>query len=127
MFLTRRFYLVITFIVLLFLAGYKFDWCYVAAIAATALLIMAVLVEAIMLYHKRGVEASRLCAERFSNGDENKVEIRVESQFKFPLSLKVIDEIPFVFQRRDVNFKLSLKPLEGKTIIYHLRPTKRGV
>ena len=108
MFLTRRFYLVITFIVLLFLAGYKFDWCYVAAIAATALLIMAVLVEAIMLYHKRGVEASRLCAERFSNGDENKVEIRVESQFKFPLSLKVIDEIPFVFQRRDVNFKLSL-------------------
>ena len=127
MFLTRRFYLVITFIVLLFLAGYKFDWFYVAAIAATALLIMAVLVEAIMLYHKRGVEASRLCAERFSNGDENKVEIRVESQFKFPLSLKVIDEIPFVFQRRDVNFKLSLKPLEGKTIIYHLRPTKRGV
>ena len=127
MFLTRRFYLMISFVVLLFLVGYKFNWCYMAAIAALALLLVAILVDIIMLYHKRGVDASRLCAERFSNGDENKVEIRVENSFKFPVGLNVIDEIPFIFQRRDINFKLSLKSQEGKSIIYHLRPTKRGV
>lgn len=53
--------------------------------------------------------------------------IRVESTYSCPLSLEIIDEIPFIFQNRDVCFRTTLQPNEGKTISYHLRPTRRGV
>ncbi len=74
-----------------------------------------------------GIQAFRQCSDRFSNGDDNEVSIRVESTYSRPLSLEIIDEIPFIFQNRDVCFRTTLQPNEGKTISYHLRPTRRGV
>lgn len=127
MFLPRRFYLVITAIILLFVAGFRWTIAYRIAIVMLVIVMLLLLIDIILLFHKRGIDASRLCAERFSNGDDNKVELRVESTYRFPLKLAVIDEVPFVFQRRDINFSLKLKALEGKSIIYNLRPTKRGV
>jgi uncharacterized protein (DUF58 family) len=127
MFLTRRFYLLMTAIILLFIAGFWWHYCYWGAIAILALMVLFLIIDVILLYHKRGIVASRLCAERFSNGDDNNIEIRVESSFAFPIKVNVIDEVPFVFQRRDINFTTRLKALEGKSIIYNLRPTKRGV
>lgn len=127
MFLTRRFYLIMTTIILLFVTGFWWRFCYWAAIAILTIIGMMLIIDIILLYHKHGIDANRLCSERFSNGDDNQIEIRVESNYKFPVWLNIIDEVPFVFQRRDINFDLSLKSLEGKTIIYNLRPTKRGV
>ena len=80
-----------------------------------------------MLYRTRGIKAFRRCAARFSNGDENPVDIRVESSYPYPVAVEVIDEIPFVFQRRNVRFGLQLLPGEGKTVSYRLCPTRRGV
>ena len=34
-----------------------------------------VVVDAVMLYHRRGITAKRTCSERFSNGDKNVVKI----------------------------------------------------
>ena len=127
MFLTRRFYIVMTAIILLFVAGFWFRFCYGVAVWALVLMVVLLVIDLVLLYSKRGLEASRVCAERFSNGDENKVEIRLESSYSFPVKLNVIDEIPFVFQRRDLNFALKVRKNEGKIITYHLRPTKRGV
>jgi uncharacterized protein (DUF58 family) len=127
MFLTRRFYLLMTAIILLFIAGFWCHYCYWGAIVALALIALLLLIDVISLYYKRGIDASRICAERLSNGDDNNIEIRVESSFPFPVKVNVIDEVPFVFQRRDINFATRLKALEGKSIIYQLRPTKRGV
>ncbi len=127
MFLTRRFYLLMTAIILLFIAGFWCHYCYWGAIVALALVALLLIIDVILLYYKRGIDASRICADRFSNGDENNIEIRVESSFPFPVKVNVIDEVPFEFQRRDINFATRLKALEGKSIIYQLRPTKRGV
>lgn len=90
-------------------------------------LVILVFVELFLLYHERGMMASRTLSERFSNGDDNEVNIRVESIYSFPVRLEIIDEIPPVFQRRDVLFRLKLAMEEGKNIRYKLRPTKRGV
>lgn len=90
-------------------------------------LFVLLLLDAVLLYGKRGVLAWRTMSERFSNGDDNEVDIRVESQYPFPLNLQIIDEIPAVFQRRDVLFKLRLQKKEGKNVKYSLRPTSRGV
>ena len=90
-------------------------------------LVILVFVELFLLYHERGMMASRTLSERFSNGDDNEVNIRVESIYSFPVRLEIIDEITPVFQRRDVLFRLKLAMGEGKNIRYKLRPTERGV
>lgn len=90
-------------------------------------LCLVVLADGYMLYRTRGIKAFRRCAARFSNGDENPVDIRVESSYPYPVAVEVIDEIPFVFQRRNVRFGLQLLPGEGKTVSYRLCPTRRGV
>ena len=75
---------------------------------------------------KGGVYAIRTHAERFSNGDENPVRIDIESYYTLPLKAEIIDEIPHQFQRRDVQFDISLEARGKKVIEYQLRPVKRG-
>lgn len=107
------------------------------------LFVVAVLTDAILLWvHIRSQKAGenqepaasnqqllafRQLPDRFSNGDENVVRIRVENNYRFPIRVEVIDEIPFVFQRRDVSFEAYIPQAEAKTIRYSLRPTHRGV
>jgi uncharacterized protein (DUF58 family) len=75
---------------------------------------------------KEGVDAARTCTARFSNGDENPVRIAVENRYLYPVHIDVIDEIPDIFQRRDILFHLDMEPGARKEIIYQLRPVKRG-
>lgn len=108
-------------------AGYVFPLLFDVGRWMFLALVILVFVELFLLYHERGMMASRTLSERFSNGDDNEVNIRVESIYSFPVRLEIIDEIPPVFQRRDVLFRLKLAMGEGKNIRYKLRPTKRGV
>ena len=76
-----------------------------------------------ILYRTQGIQAFRQCSDRFSNGDDNEVSIRVESTYSRPLSLEIIDEIPFIFQNRDVCFRTTLQPNEGKqSVTIFVRP-----
>ncbi len=127
MFLTRRFYFILLAIVIILAAGYIYSLLFTMGKALLCLLVADVLIESFMLYYKDGVEASRISSDRFSNGDDNEVNVRVESHYPFGLYLEVIDEIPVDFQRRDVCFVLILKAKEGKNIKYMLRPVRRGV
>ena len=51
----------------------------------------------------------------------------MESSYPYPVAVEVVDEIPFVFQLRNVDFRMKLRASEGRTITYHLRPTRRGI
>jgi uncharacterized protein (DUF58 family) len=124
----RRFYIALTFVVLLIGGGYLFAPLFTAGKIALALFGLATATDIVLLYSwRQGVKAHRICAERFSNGDDNKVRIHIENAYPYALKLSVIDEIPYIFQDRDVNFTLSLKTHEAKDIVYKLRPTHRGV
>lgn len=127
MYLNRRFYIVLVLIILLTGVGYAFIPFFAIGQWGLLVLCLVVLADGYMLYRTRGIKAFRRCAARFSNGDENPVDIRVESSYPYPVAVEVIDEIPFVFQRRNVRFGLQLLPGEGKTVSYRLCPTRRGV
>ena len=127
MFLTRRFYIVLIVVILLLGSGYVLAPFFVIGQWTLFVLLLVVSADVYSLYRIRGIQAFRQCADRFSNGDENEVSIRVESSYPYPVSLEVIDEIPVVFQKRDVDFRTKLQANEGKTITYRLRPTRRGV
>lgn len=127
MYLTSRFYIALVVVILLLGSGYAIAPLFVIGKWALFVFFLLVLADGYMLYRIRGIEAFRHCADRFSNGDENEVSVRVESSYSHPVSLEIIDEIPFIFQKRDVDFRLKLAAKEGKTISYRLRPTRRGV
>ena len=143
MFLSRRFYIALCVVVLVLASGYLWSPMFLVGRLLLLLFVVAVLTDAILLWvHIRSQKAGenqepaasnqqllafRQLPDRFSNGDENVVRIRVENNYRFPIRVEVIDEIPFVFQRRDVSFEAYIPQAEAKTIRYSLRPTRRGV
>ncbi len=100
-------------------------------VAQILLLVLAFLCvyDFVLLYltQKNAISCSRECADRFSNGDENFVRLHLSNKYPFPVSLQVIDEIPDIFQVRDLLFRFNMNRREDKVLRYSLRPVKRGV
>jgi uncharacterized protein (DUF58 family) len=127
MYLHNRFYIVAGVIIALFIGGYVFPVCFAAGKWAVVALGLAFAADCLLLWNtKEGVDAVRRCAARFSNGDDNRVVIEVESRYRFAVHVDVTDEIPVIFQRRDVLFRTDLPAGAHKEIVYRLRPVKRG-
>ncbi|MBO9574043.1 MAG: DUF58 domain-containing protein, partial [Chitinophagaceae bacterium] len=85
-----------------------------------------VIIDYIVLYSKTGITAERILPERFSNGDENQVSINLTNRYSFKTDIRIIDELPVQFQRRDFELNTKLKPGEQQTTNYTLRPVERG-
>lgn len=126
MFLTKRFYIIALGIIFLFIGGYVLDSLFLIAQTSLIVFIGLILIDALMLYYTKAITATRHNSDRFSNGDDNLVRIRVENRYSFVVRINVIDEIPVIFQQRNINFRASLRAGEGKSIEYKLRPTRRG-
>ncbi len=128
LYLNNRFFISAGVVICLFLLAYIFPVFLVLGQITLLLIGAMVIYDIVLLYAPdRGVKATRLCANRFSNGDDNKVEIILENKYPIPVRLNVIDEIPHEFQRRDIDFQAIIKQGESKIIEYKLRPVKRGV
>ncbi len=127
MYLTNRFYTIAIAAIVMMAAGNYWLPLYTAGYTIAWMLFAATAIDLAMLYYRRAITASRHMSDRLSNGDDNEIRLRVESSYRWTSGLRVVDETPFVFQRRDVEFGLRLAPYDGKTIVYKLRPTQRGV
>ncbi len=127
MYLAHRFYFFLIAIILTLLVGFAVPPLFFIGRILVLLMLIAVLVDIAMLWSRKGIHAYRTLSPRFSNGDDNPVSIRLESNNPFAVRVEVIDEVPFVFQRRDVLFKAAIRKQSDVTITYHLRPTERGV
>lgn len=122
-----KFYIVGILLVGMFLLGHAFPAIYL--LGKISLLVFGVisLADIFILYRiKQGIVASRICPERFSNGDNNDVVIKVESHYGFNSDLEIIDEIPHQFQIRDLLWHKPIKSGENLLLKYQIRPTKRG-
>ncbi len=128
-FLNMLFYRLIWGLSILFVLAFLWEFLFVLAWSCLALFVGLIIVDGIILFGPKTsskIEGSRILPERFSNGDENEVILKIKSKFIFPALAEVRDEIPVQFQIRD--FKLNKKLLPGKTTIfkYKLRPVERG-
>jgi len=91
------------------------------------LLAISIFVDMILLYGKsKGIRSKRITAERFSNGDQNKVLLHIDNDYSFPVMLSVIDELPVQFQERNWMRKLKIDAGNNSEIEYSLRPVQRG-
>lgn len=120
-----------------FFALFAAGFCYVLAFffpvimwIATAILLFVVLLLVaeifILFQNKTGIKAQRILPEKLSNGDDNPVKIDVKNQYSFNIKTKIIDEIPFQFQKRDFLIHRSIKPNEAIFFQYILQPKERG-
>ncbi len=75
---------------------------------------------------KDAVLAQRILPEKLSNGDENAVKVDIKNNYSFKINVKVIDEIPFQFQKRDFLIKKEIQSCKNTLFQYFLEPKERG-
>lgn len=126
MFLTSRFYIVMAVASALMAAGVVYSPLFLVGQWSLVLLVMAVVVDILVLYSQVRLKASRLCASRFSLGDDNEVRIRLANLSSLALRLKVIDELPIQLQNRDFSMRGQLDKGESREMNYSVRPLVRG-
>lgn len=127
MFLPVRFYWAAIAVIAVLALGQVWAPMLLVGFAMLALLVLALVTDAALLWTRPSITATRRCSQRFSNGDDNAVSLLVESSYPFAVKLDVIDEVPHVFQRRDLHFPLRLTAGGQQTVDYTLRPVRRGV
>lgn len=80
----------------------------------------------ILFHHQGKILGRRILPEKLSNGDDNDIILSIKNTYFFKVYLEIIDEIPFQFQVRNFNIRISLLPNKEERIIYSLRPVERG-
>ena len=123
----QRFFIYISVISALFLVSFWFPILYSLAWFLVTILAVFFFADIYMLFNlKKGVTARRILTEKFSNSDENPVPITVKSNYKFTIEVKIIDEVPVQFQKRDFEHIATLKPLGDYNFEYEVKPVEKG-
>lgn len=127
LFFTARFFLCWGLITVLFVTAYFFAAILIIAKAFAILLaILSFLDLGMLFFTKHKIIAHRLVNDLLSNAEENDIRISVRSDFRIPLKISLIDELPVQFQKRDFLIERSLPPHTDSQIHYTLRPHQRG-
>lgn len=67
-----------------------------------------------------------MVSEKLSNSDANEIHVQLENNYPFDVTTRVIDELPFQFQKRDFNVQQNIKSHDKATFNYTVRPVERG-
>lgn len=128
LYLENRFFVTLAVLVLGFVVSHMVPHIYGAVKLLFYVFVLLTLVDILLLFaSKGGLEGLRVLPEKFSNGDDNPVQLRLVNRYLFPVGIALIDEIPFQFQKRDFILKAQLAKGEHKVFQYLLRPVQRGV
>jgi uncharacterized protein (DUF58 family) len=125
-YLNSRFFVSAGSLVLLFILAFIFSGLLVIAQMLFFVFLSLLVLDGMLLFKQKGITASRILPEKLSNGDDNPIEISLQNNYSFTSSLKVIDELPFQYQKRDFEINTKLNKQEHKKITYTLRPLERG-
>ena len=127
LYLAARFYLVAGLCIVLFVISFFVPKMYGAVKITLLVFVALVVIDYLFLFLlSKAPTAKRITADRFSNGDENKVEIKVRNNMLFTVDMEIIDELPLQFQKRDWQLTYRFTAREQKYIFYKLRPVTRG-
>lgn len=126
-YLTNFFFYVLIGIMVSFVLAYFFPALYKASWLLLYIYLGFTAIDLLLLFaSNQRFTATRTAPEKFSNGDENPVSVKIESGYSFPVILKVIDELPVQFQRRDFVVHRRIAAGAADSFEYLLRPVERG-
>lgn len=127
LFVHNRWYLLVTGGIFLLILSFFMPLLWYAALVYLVVLAGLTLIDYLLLFTgRRQVQAQRILRERLNLGEENTVSLSVFNTFPFPVSIRLIDELPVQFQER--NFSLYFQVAAGKRQVeaYTLKPLSRG-
>ncbi len=126
-FLPIRFFLWGSAIVMLFISSFAFPAVLIIGKIIVFLFFVLALADILLLNKiKNDFTCSRKTSRLLNLGDDNSVEVLLHNRSPLKIKGVMIDEIPIQFQRRDFEFRITLKPNEKRIINYDLRPVQRG-
>lgn len=128
LFLKNRLFLILLLLAIGF--AFSFGWNALFPVFKALLYVVfaLVLVDVMILFlRKQVILVKREMNEQLSLGDQNQVKITLSSSYSIPLTMEVIDELPYQLQLRDNSFHFSLSPQGKRTIFYTIHPQERGV
>ena len=127
LYIHQRFFVYISIIAALFLVSYWVDLLYQVAWLFVLGLAVLFLFDAFVLFRfKNGIKARRILPDKFSNSDENPVPVTIENKYPIKIFLKVIDELPKQFQKRDFELNTEIATKQSHNFEYQVRPVERG-
>lgn len=127
-FVTSRFFLAYALVVISMVIGFFVPPIVDVAWVLMSLLFLLSIVDLVILFSgKNMILAERLLPLRFSNGDQNHIRIKLLNNYPLKIKAKIIDEVPVVFQYRNLAFDINMQPHSENNLDYELRPVKRGV
>ncbi|MBC7848404.1 MAG: DUF58 domain-containing protein, partial [Chitinophagaceae bacterium] len=127
LFFSKRFYWTFASIIVLFLLSFPIPFLFSISKLALLVFVVIVLIDYISLFaRKQPVIMRREMSERFSNGDQNPVQIHIRNKYPFRISGTLIDEVPEQFQARSFRLQVDLEGGNEKALHYNLRPVERG-
>lgn len=125
-FLTNNFLLAIGGVSVLFLIGHFVPSFVVVGSVVGLSMLLYFLFSIMILFWGANVSVEREMSDYFSNGDDNSVELNLKSSYAIPVSFKIIDEIPFQFQERNLSFFYHNNKRKELKLRYTLKPKARG-
>lgn len=126
-FVTNRLFVALGIIATLFAVSFSVPFIFYFAQAALILLAAIIIVDLLLLFNPTTkIKAERRLSNVFSLSDENVVHITILSRATIPLSLHIIDELPYQLQKRDFAIDMKIGPGEKKRLDYMVRPVVRG-
>nr|WP_262916831.1 DUF58 domain-containing protein [Aestuariivivens insulae] len=113
-------------LIAIYILAFQFPGLLIIAKMLSFIFAILVLVDVVLLFKQNGIMAKRELPEKLSNGDDNPINITLKNNYNFNITIKLIDELPFQYQKRDFEINTKLNKLSSKTIKYNLRPLERG-
>ncbi len=127
LFIPIRFYWAVGACIVLFIVSFYYPPLFVVPKILWYLLLLLAAIDYFFLFFVGNApQAKRMMADRFSNGDDNKVTLQVTSNRPFDVVMEIIDELPVQFQKRDWKLHSNFKTGQQKNIHYTLQPSQRG-
>ncbi|PRX55494.1 DUF58 domain-containing protein [Flagellimonas meridianipacifica] len=124
----QRFFVVLVSLIVGFLVSYIYPSLYAVFRILFFAICLLLIVDYILLFLSKGkLLAQRILPDKLSNGDMNPIQISITNRYLFQVTCRIIDELPFQFQKRDFGIKSTLKSGNTTSFEYQLRPTERGV
>lgn len=127
LYIHERFFIYVAVIAITFLMSFWFPILYSVAWLLVVVLIVFFTIDIYVLFSvNKGIEARRILTEKFSNSDENPIPITIQNNYQFRIEASIIDELPFQFQKRDLEEKAFINPQCVWEFEYSVRPVERG-
>ena len=127
LFINNRLLLALSTLCVLFAVSYAYSWLFMVAQILLVVVAILVFLDIFFLYLPKGeITAEREVSPQLSLGDKNPVHLTISNNTNLPVSIILIDELPFQLQKRDFNMKLFLKAKSNAFKEYTILPNKRG-